>query len=98
MQPISTPPASLIDYFRRENASYSEMVFNRLGFFDRLVLYWPHIGLITQSTRGMGLMSTQRSTQRSTAIAAAVTLALSGQTAAVLAAQSTSAGSNQQIE
>jgi iron complex outermembrane receptor protein len=43
-------------------------------------------------------MSTQRSTQRSTAIAAAVTLALSGQTAAVLAAQSTSAGSNQQIE
>jgi iron complex outermembrane receptor protein len=74
------------------------MVFNRLGFFDRLVLYWPHIGLITQSTRGMGLMSTQRSTQRSTAIAAAVTLALSGQTAAVLAAQSTSAGSNQQIE
>src|SRR4030095_3761312 len=44
----------------------------------------------------MGLMSKQRSTQRSTLIAAAVTLALSGQTATVLAAQSTN--SNQQIE
>jgi iron complex outermembrane receptor protein len=43
-------------------------------------------------------MSTQRSTQRSTLVAAAVALALSGQTAAVLAAQSTSASSNQQIE
>ena len=43
-------------------------------------------------------MSTQRSTQRSTLVAAAVTLALSGQTATVLAAQSTNPGSNQQIE
>src|SRR5215813_228678 len=45
----------------------------------------------------MGLMSTQRSTQRSTLVAAAVTLALSGQTATVLAAQSTTSNS-QQIE
>ena len=43
-------------------------------------------------------MSTQRSTQRSTLIAAAVTLALSGQTATVLAAQSTTSANSNQIE
>jgi iron complex outermembrane receptor protein len=42
-------------------------------------------------------MSTQRSTQRSTLIAAAVTLALSGQTATVLAAQSTNAGQIEEV-
>jgi len=42
-------------------------------------------------------MSTQRSTQRSTLVAAAVALALSGQTATVLAAQTTTSN-NQQIE
>ena len=39
---------ALIDYFRRENANLRKMVCNRLGFSSRLVLYWPHIGLITK--------------------------------------------------
>lgn len=42
-------------------------------------------------------MSTQRSTQRSSLIAAAVTLALSGQTATVLAAQSTNPGQIEEV-
>src|SRR5690242_5295250 len=54
-----------------------------------LAPYWS--GLVTQGTRGMGLMSTQRSTL----LAAAVTLALSGQAAPALAAQSTT---GEQIE
>jgi iron complex outermembrane recepter protein len=78
---------ALIDYFSWKNRKLKEMVCNRLGFFFRLVLYWPHIGLIITSTRGMGLMSTQRSTHGSKLLAAAITLALSGAAVPVFAAQ-----------
>jgi hypothetical protein len=53
MQAMTPSLYALIDYFSWKKPINREMVCNRLGFLNRLVLYWPHIGLIITKHKGV---------------------------------------------